>query len=473
MLGTTDINNAVIVKFSLLNPDIITHRIDFSSISDLHLWICQTCSQYLGQPCPAQKFLYGTYEDKGQPIVKIKEIVKIKDNQYGFQRGKSTTEPMFCLRMLQEKYREFNKELHMVFVDLEKAYDTIPRELIWYCLRKRQVPEAYIETIKDMYKRSTTSVATNVGETEKIQVEVGLHQGSALSPLLFIIIMDVISDDTTEDTPWSMMFADDLVLCDEKREHLEGRLEEWRRILEDVGLKVSRAKTEYLPPSGCIGNIKLREYAGPGNTDLPKCETFKYLGTTIHQDGGCKTEVELRISRAWNKWRELTGVLCDKKMPKKLKILIYKTVIRPVLLYGNETWSVTDYLAEKISVCEMRMIRYCLGVSLEEHRTNESIREEANVMSILKLMRRKRLQWFGHVCRREEDVDIRRVYEMQMEGRRKRGRPKHRWKDTIRRDMQLCGVKEEDTQDRAAWRSLIELGLRQRPATRAGQSGER
>ncbi|XP_046847978.1 uncharacterized protein LOC124441545 [Xenia sp. Carnegie-2017] len=202
--------------------------------------------------------------------------------------------------MLQEKYREFNKELHMVFVDLEKAYDTILRELLWYCLR-RQVPGAYIETIKDMYKRSTTSVATNVGETEKIQVEVGLHQGSALSPLLFIIIMDVISDDTTEDTPWSMMFADDLVLCDEKREHLERRLEEWRRILEDVGLKVSRAKTEYLPPSGCIGNMKLREYAGPGNTDLPNCETFKYLGTTIHQDGGCKTEVELRISRALNK----------------------------------------------------------------------------------------------------------------------------------------------------------------------------
>ena len=133
---------------------------------------------------------------------------------------------MFCLRMLQEKYREFNKKLHMVFVDLEKAYDTIPRELIWYCLRKRQVPEAYIDVIKDMYKCSTTRVSTSAGETESIQVEVGLHQGSALSPLLFIIIMDVISDDTVEDTPWSMQFADDLVLCDEKREVLEGRLEE-------------------------------------------------------------------------------------------------------------------------------------------------------------------------------------------------------------------------------------------------------
>ena len=134
-------------------------------------------------------------------------------------------------------------------------------------------------------------------------------------------------------------------------------------------------------------NIRLMEYDGSAYADLPQCTAFKYLGTTIHQDGGCKTEVQLRISRAWDKWRELTGVLCDKKVPKKLKVLIYKTVIRPVMLYGAETWPLTDYLAERFSVCEMRMLRYCLGISLEEHRTNESIREEANVMNILDMMK--------------------------------------------------------------------------------------
>ena len=206
---------------------------------------------------------------------------------------------------------------------------------------------------------------------------------------------------------------------------------------------------------------------------MPQCTAFKYLGTTIHQDGGCKTEVQLRISRAWDKWRESTGVLCDKKVPKKLKVLIYKTVIRPVMLYGAETWPLTDYLAERFSVCEMRMLRYCLGISLEEHRTNESIREEANVMNILDMMKRRRLQWFGHVCRREREEDIRKVYELRVEGRRSRGRPKHRWKDTIKKDLQSCSLNEEDAQDRIRWRSLIELGLRQAPATRTGQSGDR
>ena len=119
------------------------------------------------------------------------------------------------------------------------------------------------------------------------------------------------------------------------------------------------------------------------------------------------------------------------------------------------------------------MLRYCLRISLEEHKTNESIRQEANVMSVLDLMRRRRLQWFGHVCRREEDDDIRRVHEMRVEGKRNQGRPKHRWKDTIKKDLQSCSLSEDDAQDRIRWRGLIELGLRQAPATHSGESRDR
>jgi len=74
------------------------------------------------------------------------------DNQYGFQKGKINHQAHeLCLRMPQVKYREFNMELRMVFLDLEKAYNTIPRDLIWHCIRLRKVPEIYIDIIKDMY----------------------------------------------------------------------------------------------------------------------------------------------------------------------------------------------------------------------------------------------------------------------------------------------------------------------------------
>ena len=232
---------------------------------------------------------------------------------------------MFCLRMLQEKMREHQREMHMVFVDLEKAYDTVPRDLIWHCLRRRGVPEEYVRVIKDMYKDCKTSVVTTVGETEQIEIEVGLHQGSALSPYLFILILDVISEEIREETPWAMLFADDLVVCDESRERTEERLENWRGCLEEAGLKVSRAKTEHLPPPGNRQPIRMKEYEGDGLTDLPSVTAFKYLGTTIDQEGGCEKEVAKRIEKAWNRWRELTGVLCDKKIPTKLKLLLYKT----------------------------------------------------------------------------------------------------------------------------------------------------
>ena len=97
---------------------------------------------------------------------RLREITKIAVNQFGFRPGKSTTESIFALRMLQEKYRERNKELHMVFVDLEKAYDRVPRELIWWSLRKKRVPEAYIKISQDTYEDCETQVTTREGNTE-------------------------------------------------------------------------------------------------------------------------------------------------------------------------------------------------------------------------------------------------------------------------------------------------------------------
>ena len=99
---------------------------------------------------------------------RLRTIVNISERQYGFQPGKSTIQPLFCLLMLQEKHGEFGKKLHVVFVDLDKAYDRVglPMELIWYSLRRKGVPEAYINIIRDTYAGCKTSVMTSAGQTE-------------------------------------------------------------------------------------------------------------------------------------------------------------------------------------------------------------------------------------------------------------------------------------------------------------------
>ncbi|KAK3553039.1 hypothetical protein QTP86_031195 [Hemibagrus guttatus] len=171
---------------------------------------------------------------------RVRKVVEICEQQYGFMPRKSTTDAIFTLRILMEKFRDGQRELHCVFVDLEKAYDRVPREELWYCMRKSGVAEKYVRVVQDMYERSRTVVRCAVGQTEEFNVGVGLHQGSALSPFLFAIVMDQLSEEVTQECPWTMMFADDIVIFSENREQVEENLERWRFALERRGMKVSR-----------------------------------------------------------------------------------------------------------------------------------------------------------------------------------------------------------------------------------------
>ena len=175
--------------------------------------------------------------------IRLRRDLTFSNQQYGFMPGKITTDASFALRVLLEKYREGQNELHCVFVDLDKAYDKVQRELVWYCMRKSGLAEEYVSIVQYM---CTTAVRCAVGVTEVFEVKVGLHQGSALSPCLFAMVMDRMTDEIREEAPWTMMFADDIVICSQSKEHVEEKLESWRYALERRVMKVNRRKTEYM-----------------------------------------------------------------------------------------------------------------------------------------------------------------------------------------------------------------------------------
>ena len=365
-------------------------------------------------------------------------------------KERGTTDSIFCLRQPMEKHRERQKPLHMVFIDLEKAYDRVPRQEVWRGMREKMVPEKYVVLIQEMYKKGCTRVRSSVGTTEGFEVKVGLHQGSALSPFLFNIVMDVITNDVREAGPWCILYADDIVLCAETKEELEAKLESWRTALEDKGMKISRSKTEYL----CTaveeeGSIRL------DGLEIKRVDKFKYLGSVVEDGGDMEKEVKHRIQAGWNNWRAASGVLCDRKVPLKLKGKFHKTVVRPAMLYGMETTSLKKTEEKKMDVAEMRMLRWMCGVTREDRIRNDYIRGSTNVVKVSKKAQKGRLRWYGHILRREEDHVGRQTLNMEIQGRRKSGRPRKRWIDCVKEDVREKKIDEAEVYNRTRWRRLI------------------
>ncbi|KAK3534626.1 hypothetical protein QTP86_017007 [Hemibagrus guttatus] len=135
--------------------------------------------------------------------------------------------PVEVWKCLGEAAVEFLANLfNRVLENLEKAYDRVPREELWYCMRKSGVAEKYVRVVQDMYERSRTVVRCAV-------------------------VMDQLSEEVRQESPWTMMFADDIVICSESREQVEENLERWRFALERRGMKVSRIQS-----NGECGNEK-------------------------------------------------------------------------------------------------------------------------------------------------------------------------------------------------------------------------
>ncbi|VDP34836.1 unnamed protein product [Heligmosomoides polygyrus] len=177
---------------------------------------------------------------------RIRDIVQISSNQRGFVADCGIVDAIYAARLLIEKHREKQKSVHIAFLDLEKAFDRVPREVIWYALRHHGVPEELIEWVRILYSCPKSRVQAAAGTSMEFPISVGVHQGSALSPLLFVVVMDAITRGLQNPVSWTLLYADDVMLASENKYELEREVQAWCDRLERFRLKLNVKKTEYL-----------------------------------------------------------------------------------------------------------------------------------------------------------------------------------------------------------------------------------
>ena len=175
------------------------------------------------------------------------------------------------------------------------------------------------------------------------------------------------------------------------------------RHLSPTDLGISRGKTMPCPEKDQTIYIQEKE--------VKTVKMFKYLGLLFDANGGAEKDVNNRVKIAWSKWRETTGVMCDRNLPTKLKDKVYKMAIKPAMVYGAECWAVRKK-ERKLHTTEIRMLRWARGKTRLDHVRIVDIWKEAHMYPMAEFLREKRLRWYGHVQRRDKDDATRTILQM-------------------------------------------------------------
>ena len=260
-------------------------------------------------------------------------------------------------------------------------------------MRKLKIDEYVIQIVKSMYDDAESKIRIANSYSNPVNVSVGVHQGSVLSPLLFIIVIEALSRESRIGCPWELLYADDLVIVAESLEKLKIRLRNWKSGLEEKGLKVNDGKAKVLcsrhdatkskiasvkHPCGvcmkgggansilCLGCRKwvhkrcsgikgsLRSCGdficktcstitgdtnpsatsiSIGSEEFEVVSKFCYLGDVIGQAGGCTDAVTARIGSAWKAFHELLPILTNRGISLANHGKVFKACVRTVLLY--------------------------------------------------------------------------------------------------------------------------------------------
>ena len=335
----------------------------------------------------------------------------ISEEQAGFRAGRSTTEQIFNLRILCERYLQHQQDLYHVFIDFKKAFDRVWHAALWATLKHYNVNTNLIRAMQSLYENATSAVFSNNSLGEWFKTTVGVRQGCLLSPTLFNIFLERIMTDALENhegsvsiggrTITNLRFADDidgLAGSEEELASLVNRIDTTSRA---YGMQISAEKTKVMTnnTNGFSTDIMV------DGQKIDSVQHFKYLGAIV-TDEGSKPEVLSRIAQATAALAKLKYIWDDRKIALKSKIKLMRSLVTSILLYSSESWTLTAEIEKRIQAAEMRCFRRLLNISYREHITNVEVKSRiskaiGSFEDLLTVVRKRKLKWYGHVARSE------------------------------------------------------------------------
>ena len=410
----------------------------------------------------------------------------VGEYQCGFRRGRSTTDQVFIIRQLIEKYWEYDREQLHLFIDFKQAYDRVNRTSLWKIMEELGIPHKYIRLTRACYENTNSVVRCGSKTTSPFQIGDGLKQGCILSPLLFNLAMEKVIRDSMngrdegiklEDINVKLLaYADDVDIMIENQTEMKNLATLFKEAAERIGLKINESKTKVMKISREPILPERVEIAG---MDIGRAEEFKYLGVIVTNDGRMKREVEARIGAGNRCYSSLIELLKKRSISRATKLRLYNSIVRPIILYGCETWALTKAMENRFEVLENKILRRILGPVYDSQRQewrirhNWEIREQTKQPHIKDVIRLKRLKWAGHIARMQEDRWPKRVFSSGVHGRRPLGRPRKDWRRCVDEDVQICGIEprewKEVAQDRRAWRDISKAVMDHQVARRPAE----
>ena len=279
---------------------------------------------------------------------------RLRKEQAGFRKGRSTIEQIFVLRNIVEQAVEWNSSLYVCFVDYEKAFDSVHGKTLWKIMESYGIPSKLVRMVIAMYDGSQCAVVEGTGQTDWFDVKSGVKQGCNMSGFLFLLVIDWIMRRTVSGANtgirwklWSKLddldFADDIALTSSTKCQIQQKVTNLSTNSKTTGLKINSEKTKLLRL-----NTTSNEYVQVDEHDIEDVESFVYLGAHISKSGGTEEDIKARLGKVRAAYSKLDKIWKNSQFTYKTKIKIFKSNVISVLLYGCECWRMTKTDEKKL-----------------------------------------------------------------------------------------------------------------------------